>query len=134
MKEFPGQVPTPQIHLPLPPFGRAWLSLLGTPKDRGQAPRIALGSKAWEMAHGAISAPIMVCPDDADPVNYLWPVRGQCCFLIDTGGTDIARLERAAWALLRDGAHFVLPIVVLSPGELPRVLPAYASDDYAHTG
>ncbi|MBL8226387.1 MAG: hypothetical protein JNM50_13770 [Chromatiales bacterium] len=73
----------------------------------------------------------MVLPEGADPLAFHWPVKDLPVLLIEVGTFDTARLERLAYALLRDGAAFVRPLrEALLAKTPPESWPTYCQDHY----
>jgi hypothetical protein len=88
----------------LPPYGRRYL------RERpANGAWIACGPGAWDFTQ-LKPFPVMVLPEQSDPVAFRWPVIDQDVLLVEAGTYDTGRLQRIAQVLLESGARMVLPI------------------------
>jgi len=87
----------------LPPFGKQFqpVPISGV--------RVAIGPGAWDFQKKH-HVPIMVLPDDANPVNFLWPSDGGPTLIFECGEYNDIRLRSMAEALLLAGASSVVAI------------------------
>ena len=114
---------------PLPPFGRELAIYLLSGGRSG--PFVAIGPGAWSLARRRQACyPVAVIPCDRDPLDFRFDfLRGLPAVLLEVGCFDTDRLERAALAMLTDGAQRVVPIRDATlAGPTPQSWPIYVQE------
>ena len=86
-----------------PPYGRDFQPV---PKS---GVRVAIGPGAWDFAKYH-HCPIMVLPDDKQPIKYRWPSDSRPALIHERGDYNDERLDSLANALLIAGASSVVAI------------------------
>ena len=87
----------------LPPFGKQFqpVPISGI--------QVAIGSGAWDFQKRHWS-PIMVLPENKEPLDFTWPSDGRPALIHERGCMDDDRLYATAKALIEAGASSVVAI------------------------